>query len=262
MVDAVAGSPAFSIGRVSSMTFAVIGRNLVPFLIVTVIAVLPQEIAAQLFVQSTLVMGKPDPAKFLSAVYWISFFGLELVSVILAFLLQAALMHGTIVDLNGQKVSIGDALSTSLRAFWPLLGLAIVSSMGIGLGLIFLVFPGLMLAMAWAVGVPVLVVEHKGVLDSLSRSGDLTRGSRWPIFGLAAIFYVGAATLGATVKPLMGLSILSPQVPTFSILYVLVDGAVRSMTSLVGSIGIACIYYELRTSKEGIGPQQLASVFD
>jgi len=36
----------------------------------------------------------------------------------------------------------------------------------------------------------------------------------------------------------------------------------RLIASVILSVGTASIYYELRSNKEGIGPEQLAAVFD
>jgi len=262
MSDVVAAGSGFSIGRVASLTFAVIGRNLVPFLAMSIVSVLPQEFMAQYFLRTIQTGGKIDPSKMATASYWLVLFSDELLSIVLAFLLQAALVHGTIADLNGKPVSIGEAVKSSFRVFWPLIGLAIVSTLGAGVGFVLLVIPGIILLVMWIVSVPVLVVEHKGIFDSLSRSGDLTSGYRWSIFGIVIVFYVAAVILQVTVKPLAGLSLIATSNPAFSPLGITLDLALRTATSVVGITGIACLYYELRSAKEGIGPEQLASVFD
>ncbi len=45
-------------------------------------------------------------------------------------------------------------------------------------------------------------------------------------------------------------------------LYLVLTGAVRVVTAAVSAAGTACIYYELRVVKDGIGPQQLANIFE
>jgi hypothetical protein len=47
-----------------------------------------------------------------------------------------------------------------------------------------------------------------------------------------------------------------------SVAYIALDSVVRIFTSMVSTAGVATIYYELRSVKEGVGPEQLASVFD
>jgi hypothetical protein len=41
-----------------------------------------------------------------------------------------------------------------------------------------------------------------------------------------------------------------------------VSAALGVLVSVIVSSGVAAIYYELRTTREGIGPEALASVFD
>ena len=48
----------------------------------------------------------------------------------------------------------------------------------------------------WFVAVPAAVAEGLGPLAALRRSGDLTAGNRWIIFGVAAVFYI----LGLVVR--------------------------------------------------------------
>jgi hypothetical protein len=46
------------------------------------------------------------------------------------------------------------------------------------------------LLMRFAVSIPVFLLERLGVMDSLSRSGALTRGHRWRILGACIIMYI------------------------------------------------------------------------
>jgi len=262
MTTATVGRPGFSIGRVASMTFGAIGRNLLPFLLLSVMAIAPGVLVSFLLVRGLQNGGQVSPSNFLTISFWLTFLASYLVALVLVALLQAALVQGTIADLNGRQVSVVEALKSSLRVFLPLVGLVIVMSIGIGVAFIALIFPGLMLYTAWLVGVPVLVVERKRILDSLSRSAELTKGYRWPIFGAVIVFFLGATILGMAVRPIFGLAIMAPNAAAMSTTYIILNGVIQVFTSMVSTTGVATIYYELRSVKEGIGPEQLASVFD
>ena len=54
----------------------------------------------------------------------------------------------------------------------------------------FALVPGLMMAVAWIVAAPALVVERTGVFGAFSRSAQLTRGRRWVLFALGVIFFI------------------------------------------------------------------------
>jgi hypothetical protein len=94
----------------------------------------------------------------------------------MAYVLQAAIVYGTVTDLSGRRASLGSCVSAALKVLLPLIGLSIVSTLGMMLGLILLVVPGIILALGWSTAVPVKIVERAGVFESLSRSWALTSG--------------------------------------------------------------------------------------
>lgn len=51
-------------------------------------------------------------------------------------------------------------------------------------GVVLLIAPAMVLALAWSVSVPAIVFEHRGPLGGLARSSQLTKGRRWSIVGL------------------------------------------------------------------------------
>ena len=107
--------------------------------------------------------------------------------------------------------SVGELIKSINPKLLPLLGLTIVLSILISIGLVLFIIPGIILALIWFVAVPVLIIEDKGVFDSMSRSGELTKGNRWRIFGLMLVVYIGVfvvfiiAALIAAVLPILGL---------------------------------------------------------
>jgi uncharacterized membrane protein len=142
-----------------------------------------------------------------------------------------------------------------LARFLPVIGLAVISAVLIGLGGLLLIVPGLILLTVWFVGVPVCVVERLGPWASLERSDELIRGHRWKIFGLMLLLFVvgaiGSALIEYLLKPITGI------VPTFLVTLTWdgIWGAYYSVTSVV-------VYHDLRAPKEGIEIDQIAAVFD
>ncbi|HYG47664.1 MAG TPA: hypothetical protein VD846_06945 [Allosphingosinicella sp.] len=86
------------------------------------------------------------------------------------------LIHYDLVDGGGR------------RRLWALLGLHIVSGLGILLGLILLVLPAAYLFVRWSAAVPALIAEETGVTESLRVSGEAVEGRFWHVF--AAILVV------------------------------------------------------------------------
>jgi len=107
--------------------------------------------------------------------------------------------------------SVGELLKSISPKLLPLLGLTIVLSILISIGLVLLIIPGIIMLLVWFVAVPVLIIEDKGVFESMSRSGELTKSNRWRIFGLMVVVYVAVfvvfliAALIAAALPILGL---------------------------------------------------------
>jgi hypothetical protein len=75
------------------------------------------------------------------------------------------------------------------RRFWAMLGLSLVSSIGIVLGLIILIIPGIYLLVRWSAAVPSLIAEEAGVFESLSRSAEAVEGRFWQVFGAILVVW-------------------------------------------------------------------------
>jgi hypothetical protein len=263
MVTATTTPPAFNMGRVLERTFQVLGRNLVPFFVLSFLTQVPL-LALQLTVFRPDQLGvragqPPNPAMLLST--GTSLIVTGFVGIALSFVLQAALAHGTYADLSGKRASLGDLMRTATREVLPLVGLAILSFLGMVFGMLLLVVPGVILALSWSVIVPVRVVEHTPFFQSFGRSTALTRGHRWSILGLYLVYALGGAVLGFAIAPLTGASLFGGM-QGLNPAYFIASAAVAVVLRVIQGTAVASIYYELRAIKEGVGPEQLAAVFD
>jgi hypothetical protein len=269
MATIVAGAPAgFSIGRVVSRIFGAVGKNFFAFLALSLVSVSPLLLMFAAAPTAMAAGGGATPQVmsqiFTSPMVILIFACAGLLYFVFYFMLQAALVHGTVAYLNGGRASFLSCLSTGVRVFFPMIGISFLVGWGIILGLILLIVPGIMLAMRWIVSVPVRVTEGPGILSALGRSAELTRGHRWPIFGLVVMLFLAQIMLQAAAAPFMGT--FSPQTAaTISMTSLAVHEGVNLLVSAViamfTAVGAASIYYELRSIKEGIGPEQLAAVF-
>jgi len=232
----------FSFGTVISESFSVFFSNLVPFCIVALILMAP-------LLVYDLAIGTPtggfSPSQLLAFV----------IQSVLTQLLVATISFATFQYLRGQQVSIGECLSRGLSLIAPVIGVAFLAGLAVGIGMILLIIPGIIVAVMLWVAIPVAVVERPGVIESLKRSADLTKGQRWTIFGIVLVIGIILAVIGAILGGILvaaigftGLSIA---------LWVLnaVFGAFSATTAAVG-------YYFLRATKEGIDIGDIAKVFD
>lgn len=245
---------AFDFGRVIQRTFSSISQNGVTFLIGSILLVGVPSLA-QVYGQSQLLEGQAWAFAIvgISWVFWI----------VGAYVLQGMVVKVTVAGFNGKAMSIGAAFEAGIKLFLPLLGLGIVIGLGTVLGMILLIVPGIILAVMWSVATGAVVVEGRGVMESLQRSRDLTRGHRWPIFGLAVILFVASMVIGMLAGGIGAASGGGFMTGSPNLVVNMVTTSLSNiLSSVLGAAGAAALYYELRSIKEGVGPEQLASVFD
>ncbi len=174
---------------------------------------------------------------------------------VLAVVAAGFIVYGTLRELQGQPASLGELLRHGLATLAPVLVVAVLSTAIVYLGLAAVVIPGLVLSVMFWVAVPVVVIERRSALASLRRSSDLTRGYRWPIFGLLMLslaIYAGFGYLFA----------------------VFLDYETNYLRSLIFEWGFTVAldaffavlatvtYFDLKRIKEGGDIDQIAAVFD
>jgi hypothetical protein len=247
----------FDFGRVTSRTFGLVGRNFVPFAVLSLIfSGVP---AALIMLIQPALIAQQDPTQMLVVIYAAAF-----VSYLAGLVLTSALTRASVDDLSGRPVAIGAALSTGLALLLPMIALGIVMGVAIVLGLILLIIPGIYLALRWAVAAPVLVVERIGVFKAMERSAALTQNHRWAILGLIVLFIVFVVVLQVIVMLVLpggATAMMGVSADTPPILAIIVLTAVQIITSMVATVGVAAIYFELRQIKEGVDVSELAKVF-
>jgi hypothetical protein len=79
--------------------------------------------------------------------------------------------------------TVGDLFSAASPMILPLIGFGILFAIGVTIGFILLIVPGLILLTIWSVGAPAIVVERVGAIDAFGRSRRLVKGEGWSVFG-------------------------------------------------------------------------------
>lgn len=187
----------------------------------------------------------------------------------LGIITQGALVRATIAHADGRVAGFSESASAGLAVALPLFVMALLSGIGIGLGFVLLVVPGLMLYVIWAVAGPALVEERLGPIRALGRSRDLTRGARWKVFGVAIVVsvatWIGAALVGLLNVGLLGgsadllsLDGIDPRMP---IAYYAVNALFQTVSLALWGVVQASLYVELREWREGPRTDALADIF-
>jgi hypothetical protein len=100
-------------------------------------------------------------------------------------LVQGALVNAVDDDRQKRPIrSAGVLLSDVRPRFGALLGVSVLTGLGVGFGLLFFVVPGLVLFTRWSLSVPVVMLEGLSPRAAMRRSGELVRGRSWTIFGV------------------------------------------------------------------------------
>ena len=247
----------FDVGRTLNRAFTLLGRNPVS-LLVTALLLVGAPLALLGWAQTSL----PDNPVFGAGAGWAAFLFIP-VTVVTGALLQSSVIYGAVNDWNGQKADLGATLSAAFARLLPLIGVSILAGLATGLAALLLVVPGIMVAVAYEVATPVVVMERgRGVFGSLSRSADLTRGDRWPIFGILALLFILGLVLSATQNALVAAFNIGAPIVMLRVTAMVLSPLTQAFTTLLGALVSASIYYELRSNKEGVGAETLASVFD
>lgn len=115
--------------------------------------------------------------------------------------LLSALVHLAVQSVVGLGITrvtlhaVDDIDATSLHDAWepqyilPFLGASILFSVMVGLGFVFLIVPGVILAVIFAFW-PYPIAEGAGPINALSYSRVITRGYRWKIFLLFLVLFL------------------------------------------------------------------------
>ena len=245
MSDVAAGT--FRLADVFSKALSIYGRRFGPFIVLTVIAQIPQYL-------TTFAIGTPgsfDAGRAVSV----------LVNLVCSSIASGTIIYGVVQELRGRVFSLADSIQIVLRRLLPMIGVAIYTSIVIGFASIFLLVPGLMYACMYYVSTPACVVEQTGVFESVSRSAFLTKGYRWQVFGvflLILLIFAGVVILATIVALVFRLTGGVGQV-----IATRAAGAVAgTVVSAFNGVIVGVFYYQLRVAKEGVDIDKIASVFD
>ena len=124
-----------------------------------------------------------------------------LISVVGYFWVQAALIE-TARDVRDGRAdrSIGETY-VAVRPRLPSAILAgILAAIGIGIGFLLLIIPGLFLLTIWSMVIPVVVIEGRRAGEAFSRSWEVVRGNWWSVFGLIIVTFLLVAIVSIVVR--------------------------------------------------------------
>jgi hypothetical protein len=113
------------------------------------------------------------------------------ISVIASFWFQGMVVEAVRDIQDGRRdFTLGELFRAPAPVLGSLIAAGVLAGVGIMIGFVLLVVPGLLLLTWWAVVIPVVVVERPPLLEAFSRSRDLVRDNGWQVFGLLIVVLV------------------------------------------------------------------------
>lgn len=247
---------SFEIGRVIHRMTTSIGRR---WRLLGVAMLLFTVLPGALFMGGLAFGGEIDtqnPFGMFTSARLASIWGLAMLIGIFA---QTVVVSLILADQLGDTPVLQGSIIVALAALLPAIALKILVWLALGVASLFFIVPALLLAVRWFVALPALVAEQAGVLGSLARSRDLTRGARWSIFALIALIGALYLVLAGALAPL-GLIVGTGNVP-MTIVAAIAQQCFAGLASIVWTAALVSTFLELREIREGKPAGRLAEVF-
>ncbi|MGH3063753.1 MAG: glycerophosphoryl diester phosphodiesterase membrane domain-containing protein [Gaiellaceae bacterium] len=167
-----------------------------------------------------------------------------IISLIALFWVQGALVRAVEDIRDGRAdMSLGETYQRVRPQLPAIIVGGLLAGLGIALGLVLLIVPGLILLTWWIVLIPVIVLEERSAGEAFGRSRELVRGHAWSVFGVIVL----------TILVVIAFNIV------LSLLLLPVSDWLRSFLSniIIGTVVTpfvvvtwTTLYYRLRAAKE------------
>jgi hypothetical protein len=170
----------------------------------------------------------------------------------------------------GRPTSIAESFAGIKGRIFSLALIMIGYGIGVMVGLVLLIIPGIILGLMWALTIPVAVLEDTGLGDSLNRSAELTKGHRGRVFVVYLLFlvllYVVYLVWEIPILAFIGVMSRGHRLTSFP-LWIQLAFPIGTFLSqcLAGplmTIGMSLLYYDERVRKEALDLQLMMSTLD
>ena len=168
-------------------------------------------------------------------------------------LLLGALTRGAAGALIGRDVDVSASYQYAFSRLGPLIGLAILIALVVGVGFILLIIPGIIFLVFLAVSVPAFIIEGLGVTDSMSRSWKLVSGSWWHTLAVIFVAAIVAGVINGILTAIGG--------NTFFGAWIL-SAIAQIITAPFVALVSVILYIDLRSRHESLNASTLAADLD
>lgn len=190
----------------------------------------------------------------------------------LTLVVSAASQAATVVAVSNvyldRPAGVADSFAKVKGQILGVLGLSLLVGFVAGMACLALIVPGVLLFIMWSLAVPTKVLENKGVLESMSRSMELTKGSRGRIFVIGLLVVV--LTVGVTwllqwpifVAAGVGLQGFGRMALVWRAASLVAKFVSESLVGPLATIALSLVYYDERVRKEAFDLQLMMMTLD
>ena len=138
--------------------------------------------------------------------------------------------------------------------WWHLISTGLVFSLGVSLGMLLLILPGLWLWVRGFFTFVIAALEGRRNRDAIKRSMALTKGQVWRVVGLTLPFYL------ILMVPIWGLGIVASGLPAMTgfVVSLLVNFVLLMVFTPAFALALVLLYYDQRVRRESYDAQALS----
>jgi hypothetical protein len=244
-----------SIGEVLDVAFKLYFRNWAKFVGLVAVVVVPANVISGLVLASAAdfaVDGKLYASANSSLTGSRIVIGLV---TLIGILLSVAVAYRAVTEAYmGHEPAAGESVRFAFARLFSVLWVSILFVLGVGIGFILLIIPGIYLLVSWSVTLPVLMVEGIKGRKALGRSLSLIDTRWWQTFTILLVLVILISVIPSVIAGLISDAIVgsSSSVGTIVVVTTVVGTIVRIITLPALVAGVTVLYFDLRVRKEGL----------
>jgi hypothetical protein len=250
--------PPRTLGEILSAAFDIYRQNAAQLLEIVAVVVIPLSVISYLV--SRVALGVKTRTEILGGQtvkvaeprsFWIFVLGALIaaaIAIITTAILEAAILRGASQATIGDPVDIRASYRWGLQRFGSVLLVSILVGLAVAVGFLFLVIPGIILLVLFAVSVPAVVVENARGIDAMKRSWNLTIRHFWHVLAVILVAAIIAAVIGGVITALAGSS---------RVLGVIFGAIGQIIVAPFSALVTVLLYLDLRSRTENLTPSTL-----
>jgi hypothetical protein len=180
---------------------------------------------------------------------------LALAATVIAAVGYQGLVVQAVRDIQDGKrdLTVAGLYRSVVKVLAPLLWTAIIVGVGVFLGILAFIIPGLVLLTQWAVAAPVVVCEVRTAPQALGRSRELVRSHGWQVFGVLIVTFLLVIVASTALQG------LASAISNSRVAFAIANLIAGTLTAPIFALASAVLYLELLQLKgEPLPPADMA----